>query len=354
MICLYINTQTHSQTLVTHNFNNNQLTPYETRKSDQRERVLMKDGAVETHWKQATYNGTNSGRKAQFMPIGDPHFTQHIWMGMSIKIGSDYMRENTNTNAGLMQVWGYNGVSGAANHMCILKFDGRNGGALVWQHRYNSVANKTNILIKDHFPREKFVDVIMHVQLKKKDEGIVQIWVDGELKVNATNQTIGWGDQDDNGMINGSYCFGTSYGQYNYFVNQDYDQTYDSNNHLFDGHLEGETRTVTYDNVAQYNGVDGFDIVNPSEILNINTTSNLLDSFSVTSNATNDNLLIKLNSNFDQEKSIVLYGVNSQKIIDQKFSGNETNLDISLLPRGIYILKLKSNAKYITKRIVKL
>lgn len=354
VLCFSLSNTGNSQTLVTHDFNDGKLIPYETRKADQRERVLIKNGAVETHWKQSTYNGTNSGRKAQFMPFGDPQFTQHIWMGMSIKIGSDYMKDNTNTNAGLMQVWGYNGVSGAANHMCMLKFDGRNGGAFVWQHRYNSVANKTNILIQDNIPREQFVDVIIHVQLKNKNEGIVQIWVNGQLKVNKSNQTIGWGDQDDSGMVNGTYCFGTSYGQYNYFVNEGYDQTYNSNNHLFDGHMAGETRTVTYDNVAQYNGVDGYDLVDPSGTLNNKDVTETLDYFSVLPNPVNNELTIKFNSNFSADAKIVLYSINSQKLLEQKSNGKETKLDLSKLPSGIYILKLNNPSSILTKRIVKL
>lgn len=342
-----------SQTLVSHNFNDSELIPYETRKADQRERVIVKNGAVETHWKQSTYNGTNSGRKAQFMPIGDPHFTQHIWMGMSIKIGSDYMKNNTNTNAGLMQVWGYNGISGAANHMCMLKFDGRNGGAFVWQHRYNSVANKTNILIQDNIPREEFIDLIMHVQLKNKNEGIVQIWVDGQLKVNASNQTIGWGEQDATGMINGTYCFGTSYGQYNFFVDEAYDQTYDSNNHLFDGHMEGETRTVTYDNIAQYNGVDGYDLVDPSRVLNINDVTKNLNSISVFQNSTNNELRIILSTNYSKQSTISIYTINSQKVLEQTSNTKETKLDISKLNKGVYILNIKNNSGVFTKKIIK-
>ena len=127
-LCFGALTSLTGQTLVTHDFNNGELKPYETRKADQRARVKVTNKAVETHWEQSKYNGTNSGRKAQFMPIGDPKFKQHIWMGLSLKIHSDYMKDNTNTNAGLMQIWGFNG-EGKGNHMCMLKFDGRKGGA---------------------------------------------------------------------------------------------------------------------------------------------------------------------------------------------------------------------------------
>ncbi|RED94649.1 carbohydrate-binding protein [Marinoscillum furvescens] len=253
------------QTYITHDFNDGTFGPYEVNKADQQSRVYIMNNAVETHWDQTLYNGTNSGRKAQFRPINDIIFTQHIWMGLRIKIHNDYMAQNTNTHAGLMQIWGYNGQTGAANHMCMLKFDGRNGGALVWQHRYNSVANKTHILVEPNFPREQFVDVIVHVKLAEYNKGTVQIWVDGVLKVDVNNQTIGWGEMDSSGMINGTHCFGTSLGQYNYLENAGYDDAYDGTNIWFDGHMAGETRTVTYDNVSLYNGADGYNMVDPAQ-----------------------------------------------------------------------------------------
>lgn len=254
-----------AQRLITHDFNDGKFEPYEVNKADQESRVKIKSNSVETHWQQELYNGTNSGRKAQIRPVDDIIFTQHIWMGLKLKIHGDYMKENTNTNAGLMQIWGKNDATGAANHMCMLKFDGRNGGALVWQHRYNSVANKTHYLVEPNFPRDEFVDVIVHVQLKTKNTGIVQVWINGELKIDKTNQNIGWGDMDESGMINETYCFGTSIGQYNFFADANLDDAYDGDDHLFDGHMVGETRTVSYDNVSLYNGVDGYDLVDPSE-----------------------------------------------------------------------------------------
>lgn len=261
---------THAQDYITHHFNDGSFFPYEVPKADQEARVKIVNKRVETHWDQTLYNGTNSGRKAQIKQAAGDHsadevqFTQHIWIGFWLKIHSDYMRDNTNTNAGLMQVWGHNGVSGAENHMLMLKFDGRNGGALVWQHRYNSVANKTHHLIYPNFPRDKFVRVVMHAKLAEPNNGLVQVWVDDELMLNETNQTIGWGDQDASGMINGTYAFGTSIGQYNYFENAGYDDAYDVDNHWFDGHMAGETRTVTYDKVALYNGADGYRFVDPN------------------------------------------------------------------------------------------
>jgi len=249
------------QSLITHDFDDGQLDPFYIAKADQEARVYIVDKSVETHWDQDLYNGTNSGRKAQFMPINELVFKQELWMGMNIKIHSDYMKDNTNTEAGLMQIWGFNGST--ANHMCMLKFDGRNGGALCWQHRYNSVADKTHHLVYPNFPRNQFMKVVIRIKLSNYNEGIVQIWVDDVLKLDVSNQTIGWGDMNDDGMYNDTYASAASFGQYNSRESGGYDQTYDSENHYYDGHMDGETRTVTYDDVSLWNGADGYSIVDP-------------------------------------------------------------------------------------------
>ena len=282
VLSLVFISELNAQDYVYHHFNDGNFYPYVVPKADQEARVKIVNKRVETHWDQSLYNGTNSGRKAQIKQAAGDHsndevqFTQHIWMGFWLKIHGDYMKDNTNTNAGLMQIWGHNGATGAENHMCMLKFDGRNGGALVWQHRYNSVANKTHHLIYPNFPKDQFVRVVMHVKLAEPNNGLVQVWVDDQLMLNESNQTIGWGQQDSTGMINGTYCFGTSIGQYNYFENAGYDDAYDGDNHWFDGHMAGETRTVTYDEVALYNGADGYSYVDPNGGENP-TTSNFPD-----------------------------------------------------------------------------
>jgi len=118
-ICLF--NSLNGQTLITHDFKDGLLDPFYVAKTDQLDRVYVVDEAVETFWDQSLYNGTNSGRKAQFMPINELVWKQELWMGFRLKIHSDYMAENTNTEAGLMQIWGYNDETGSANHMCMLQ-----------------------------------------------------------------------------------------------------------------------------------------------------------------------------------------------------------------------------------------
>lgn len=86
--------------------------------------------------------------------------------------------------------------------------------------------------------------------------------------LNKTGLRMGWSDMNANGMINQTYST-MSFGQYNYRENASYAQTPDSEMHLYDGHLRGETRTVTYDDLSLWNGADGYDLVNPDTAGNI-------------------------------------------------------------------------------------
>lgn len=252
-----------SQGLLTHDFDDGQFAGFEIPKTDQEARVKIVDGKVQTQWQQNLYNGTNSGRKAQIRPDNNGyHFTKEFWTGYWLKIHNDYMAENTNTEACLMQIWGHDDDRGSANHYAMLKFDGRNGGALVWQHRYNSVSTIPQFLVYPNFPKDTFVKIVIHVTLAGNSGSDVQIWVDDVLRLNLIDQNFGWGEMDENGMYNLTYS-SISYGQYNYMVNQTTMETYDKSNHTFNGHLTGETRTVTYDKVTLWDNTDGYSIAHP-------------------------------------------------------------------------------------------
>lgn len=252
-----------SQTLLTHHFNDGDFGGFEIPKVDQESRVKIVNKRVETHWQEDLYNNTNSGRKAQIRPDNNAyHFTQEFWTGYWLKIHNDYMATNTNTQACLMQIWGHNDATSSANWYAMLKFDGRNGGALTWQHRYNSVANTKQALVYPNFPKDTFVKVVIRVKLGALGSGIVQIWIDDELRLSLYDQTIGWGDMNANGMYNQTYS-SISYGQYNITPDPAYADTYDEDNHYFDGYEDGETRTVTYDKVSLWDGSNGYSIVHP-------------------------------------------------------------------------------------------
>lgn len=251
------------QTLLTHHFNDGDYGGFEIPKTDQESRVNIVNKRVETHWQESLYNNTNSGRKAQIRPDDNAyHFTQEFWTGYWLKIHSDYMSTNTNTQACLMQIWGHNDTTGSANWYSMLKFDGRNGGALTWQHRYNSVTATKQALVYPNFPKDTFVRVVIRLKLGALGDGIVQIWIDDELRLSLFDQTIGWGDMNSTGMYNNTYS-SISYGQYNITPDAAYADTYDEDDHYFDGYEAGETRTVTYDKVSLWNGSNGYATVHP-------------------------------------------------------------------------------------------
>ncbi|MEP1490480.1 MAG: T9SS type A sorting domain-containing protein [Algibacter sp.] len=257
-----------AQTFATHDFNDGNLDPFEIGKSDQSSRVQVVSNSVKTTWDEDDYNGSNSDRKSQFNPIDEVKFTQEFWAGFELKVDSNYMATNTNTEAGLMQIWGFN-PDGTGNHIAMLKFDGNNGGELTWQHRYNSSSSEQDYLVYSNFPRNTYKKIVIRVKLAQYNKGTVQIWVDDVLKLSKTNQTIGWGTQTSSGQTSGYYSSGAAFGQYNFLENAATAQTYYSSSHSFDGHLSGEQRTVYYDDVTVYVGENGYEVVDPDNDNNL-------------------------------------------------------------------------------------
>ncbi len=298
-----------AQELLMHDFNDATLGPFE---SGNLNRITFIDGTLEATWTPSDYTGSGtSSKKTEFRAQDNAfQFRQEFWTGFKLKIHSDYMADNTNTDAGLMQIWGFDEAAGHANHYAMLKFDGRNGGALTWYHRYNGGSTgKRNFLVYPNFPRDTFVDIIIRVRLSSNG-GTVQIWADDELKLNVTGQTMGWGEMNANGQINQSYSTPGSWGMYNYRNNAGYDQTYDSSNHYFDGYLYGETRTASYDNLSLWSGAGGYDIVNPSDGTSSNTVVHMRKR-----NASG--FAIDGNHGGDNRQNIYLWSQNSNNINQQ-------------------------------------
>ncbi len=275
-----------AQDLLTHDFNDRTLGPYE---SGNLNRMTFKDGTLECTWTPSDYtgSGTNS-KKTEFRAKDNAYrFKQEFWTGFKVKIHDDYMATNTNTDAGLMQIWGFDEAAGAANHYAMLKFDGRDGGSLVWYHRYGggSYAKKT-VRVRSNFPRNQFVRVVIHVNLSSNGS-TVRIWLDDVLELELLGQTMGWGDMDANGQTNQSYSTPGSWGMYNYRNEGGYDQAYDSPSHYYDGYQNGETRTVTYDDLTLWNGPNGYDIVRPPGGTNPPSADNIALSGEATQSSTN-------------------------------------------------------------------
>ncbi len=235
-----------AQNLLTHDFDDGSFGGFERTYSSMSNRVTIVDGAIQCHWWEGLYDGGNTSKKSEFRAIGNDYsFTQEFWTGFWLKVHSNTFANNPNTEMSLMQIWGFR-ADGGANHYVMLKYYG--DGSLGWQHRYNMGSNFTLYNIQDDFPTDRFVKVVIRVKLQNTSDGIVQVWLDDELKLNKTGQTIGFGDQNANGQHSGSYSTPGSWGIYAY------------NNGEY---VNGETRTVTYDDVSLWNGPNGYDIVNP-------------------------------------------------------------------------------------------
>jgi len=227
---------------------------------------------LETYWTETSYDGTRMTKGAE--ACGDPdaedardigYLTyKYVWMGFVINIDEGYMADNPNSEAGLMQVFGFyqpDGVDKYSSWTAMLDYK---KGNITWTDRRN-LSTKTFGLVYEDFPKGQDVNVIVHVVLSGNSKGMVEIWMDGVLKYSRYNINIGMGlfDDDDIQISPDSYTE-LKIGQYDYKNDGSDDESYDGTE-WFDGYLEGEERIVRYDNISWYNGEDGYDIVDPSE-----------------------------------------------------------------------------------------
>lgn len=87
----------------------------------------------------------------------------------------------------------------------------------------------------------------------------------------------------------------------------------------------------------------------------LSTKKTRLDGLSLFPNPVNDYLTISLvDSKLDLENTrVVLYNMNGQIIRDTKVDTTKTELNISELPKGLYLLKIGDKTNTVTKKIVK-
>ena len=242
-----------AQTLVTHDFNNGNLSPFNTCSVRNPNYTIAEDGRVTTFWTQSGYNGHRSTAGAELCADRDGNrrdspviVRKHGWYGLTVNLGADYQ---TDKQAGIAQVfqfanpdfWSWAALLDMTN------------GDLTMTHRGPSPGAKTNVVLYRDFPKQRDMDIVIGFTLSEIGNGEIQVWVNGESRYRARNISLGFGTWDRNDVQTGEYTFVTfKAGQYNY-------QGADYSN--------GDTETVYYDNISWYNGDNGFDIVNPARTI---------------------------------------------------------------------------------------
>ncbi|WP_299180005.1 carbohydrate-binding protein [uncultured Aquimarina sp.] len=253
VIFLLLTNTSKAQILVSHDFDNGNLGPFNVCTTQNPNYSKVVNGRLKTWWTSEGYNGTRMDKGAE--ACGDQWTTyKEGWYGMNLELGSDYPK---NKKAGIAQIFGF--IPGFWSWESMLQVE---NGDLTIIHRSNG-GSSSNVeeVVYSNFPYETEVPIVIHFILSNQNKGEFEIWVNGVSEYRKTNINFGFGnfDSNDKKIGNADEDFGSEsagsltvlkMGQYNF-----QDSEYETN----------ETRTVYYDNVSWYNGPNGYDIVNPSE-----------------------------------------------------------------------------------------
>ena len=228
--------------LVSHNFDDGSIDPFTVCTTQNPNFVRAEDGRMITWWTEVGYNGTRMDKGAEAC-ADQIVFNKEGWYGMNVELGADYP---THTSGAIAQIFGFKTDFWSWSGLLEMI-----EGDLVAIHRRGG-GGHTEAIVYENFPNEEEFAIIVHYILSDQNNGVFQVWVDGELLYDAQNINFGMGDftaDDIQDVANGNYTV-HKIGQYN---------------HTDTEYITDETRTVYYDNVSWYNGgAEGFDIVNPS------------------------------------------------------------------------------------------
>jgi hypothetical protein len=254
-IILGITAKLGAQTLmVSSDFNDGNIAPFHECTTKDPNYTKVVDGRVKTFWTSEGYDGTRADKGAE-MCIATKlfHTKKEGWYGFTMNVGPDYRKDS---NAGVAQIFGFSmtrwtweAMLKITNNDLIMGYRGKGsespGGV--------GEGNETNVTVLKDVPRNTDINIIIHFILSAANKGVMEVWINGEQKMNDTGIMLGFGTwNSDTDEVDCEKCrTELKAGQYNYD-----DRHY----------RENETRTVYYDNVTMYNGTDGYDIVDPSKM----------------------------------------------------------------------------------------
>ena len=239
-----------AQGLISHDFDDGQMGPFVDCTTQNPNYAKVVNNRLRTYWEQTSYNSSNRMTKGA-EACGDPSHNgigyltyKHCWMGFTINIDENYMKDNVGVG-GLAQVFGFDDANGKSSWTAMLDMK---DGDLSWVDRRGQGNARAEVVVYEDFPRGQDMDIIIHNVLSDNNTGVVEIFVNGELKYSAYNIRIGMGEFDENDTQTNLSYTEFKIGQYNH-----------------SDAAAGEIRIVDYDNVSWYDGEDGYDIVNPGE-----------------------------------------------------------------------------------------
>lgn len=103
VIFLLLTNTSKAQILVSHDFNNGNLGPFNVCTTQNPNYSKVVNGRLKTWWTSEGYNGTRMDKGAE--ACGDQWTTyKEGWYGMNLELGSDYPK---NKKAGIAQIFGF-------------------------------------------------------------------------------------------------------------------------------------------------------------------------------------------------------------------------------------------------------
>lgn len=238
-----------SQGLISHDFNDGEMGPFVDCTTQNPNYAKVVNNRLRTYWEQTSYTTNRMTKGAE--ACGDPAHNgigyltyKHCWMGFTMNIDEGYMQGDVGVG-GLAQVFGFDDANGQSSWTAMLDMK---DGDLSWVDRRGQGNSRAEVVVYPDFPRGQDMDIIIHNILSDNNTGVVEIFVNGELKYSAYDIRIGMGEFDENDTQTNLSYTEFKIGQYNH-----------------SDAAANEIRIVDYDNISWYDGEDGYDIVNPSE-----------------------------------------------------------------------------------------
>ena len=232
-----------AQDFISHDFNDGGFGAYKECTTQNPNYARVEHGRVKTFWTEDGYNGSRMKKGAEICSKNDWSTRKEGWYGLTMSLGSDYPN---NKRAGVAQIFQF--VSSSLwTWAAMLIID---DGDLSILHRDNSgTSRNSEETIYRNVPKNKDLDIVMHFILSNENKGELQVWIDGVSQYHKKNINFGFGSWK-NDVQTGQYTYvDLKAGQYNFG---------DGN------YSNGETRTVYYDNIAWFNGSNGYSKVDPS------------------------------------------------------------------------------------------
>lgn len=235
-----------------HDFNDGSLGPFTecTVKSPNYSKVV--NNRVKTYWEADAYDGTRTARGAEFCEVGrsvDPDIElrtkKHYWSGFTLNIDKDHSRTS---NSAIAQTMGYKNWDSSDKFNTWSLLLSIIDGDLVVDHRPGA-GTSTQSTIVNNFSFGVDHDIVIGQIFSGNNNGMVEVWVNGERLYYKTGINNGMGPFDDNDYQGDESHSAFKLGMYN---------------HTPDDYESGEKRIVYYDNVTWYTGPNGYSIVDPS------------------------------------------------------------------------------------------